>query len=97
MEFSWNILSQIWKLKRSIFGTFYFFIIGKVKIPFKLEKKYNGKLRSGNFDLKDTPRSGRPVEANEESIKALIDANRRITTREITERLTYRIRSFIII
>ena len=34
------------------------------------------KFRSGNFDLKDTPRPGRPVEANEGSIKALIDANR---------------------
>ena len=41
-----------------------------------------------NFDFKDTPRPGRPVEPNEGSIKALSDANRRITTREIAERLT---------
>ena len=46
------------------------------------------KFRSGNFDVEDAPRSGRPVEANEDTIKALIDANRRITTREIAERLT---------
>ena len=45
------------------------------------------KFRSGNFDDEDAPRSGRPVEADEDTIKALIDANRRITTREIAERL----------
>ena len=45
------------------------------------------KFRSGNFDVEDTPRSGRPVEADEDTIKALVDANRRITTREIAERL----------
>lgn len=36
-----------------------------------------------NFDLKDAARSGRPVEANEHQIKALVEANRRITTREL--------------
>jgi len=45
------------------------------------------KFRSGNFDVEDAPRSGRPVEADEDQIKALIDANRRITTRDIAERL----------
>ena len=44
------------------------------------------KFRSGNFDVEDASRSGRPVEADEDTIKALIDANRRITTREIAER-----------
>ncbi|GFU75300.1 histone-lysine N-methyltransferase SETMAR [Trichonephila clavipes] len=42
------------------------------------------KFRSGNFDVEDAPRSGRPVE---DAIKALVDANRRITTREIGLRL----------
>ncbi|GFW58359.1 histone-lysine N-methyltransferase SETMAR [Trichonephila clavipes] len=41
------------------------------------------KFRSGNFDVEDAPRSGRPVEADKDAIKALVDANRRITTREI--------------
>ena len=45
------------------------------------------KFQSGNFDVENAPRSGRPVEADEDAIKALIDANRRITTREIVERL----------
>ncbi|GFU01624.1 histone-lysine N-methyltransferase SETMAR [Trichonephila clavipes] len=37
------------------------------------------KFRSGNFDVEDAPRSGRPVEADKDAIKALVDANRRIT------------------
>ncbi|GFW37539.1 histone-lysine N-methyltransferase SETMAR [Trichonephila clavipes] len=45
------------------------------------------KFRSGNFDVEDAPRSGRPVEADKDAIKALVDANRRITTREIGLRL----------
>ncbi|GFY24239.1 mariner Mos1 transposase [Trichonephila clavipes] len=45
------------------------------------------KFRSGSFDVEDAPRSGRPVEADKDAIKALVDANRRITTREIGLRL----------
>ena len=45
------------------------------------------KFRSGNFDVEDSSRSGRPVEADEDIIKALIDSNRRITTREIAQTL----------
>ncbi|GFW72105.1 HTH_48 domain-containing protein [Trichonephila clavipes] len=37
-------------------------------------------FRSGNFDVEDAPRSGRSVEADKDAIKALVDANRRITT-----------------
>ena len=61
-----------------------------------MEKMYwqNASAKTGlqNFDpailmLKMHHVSGRPVEADEDTIKALIDANRRITTREIAERL----------
>lgn len=45
------------------------------------------KFRSGNFDLQDAARGGRPVEADDDKIQALVDANRRVTTREIAERL----------
>ena len=45
------------------------------------------KFRSGNFNLEDAPRPGRPLEADVDKIKSLVDANRRITTREIAERL----------
>ncbi|GFY18885.1 histone-lysine N-methyltransferase SETMAR [Trichonephila clavipes] len=33
-------------------------------------------FRSGNFDVEDAPRSGRLVEADKDTIKALVDANR---------------------
>ena len=45
------------------------------------------KFRSGYFNVEDALCSGRLVEANEGKIKALIDANCQITTREIAERL----------
>ncbi|GFT28561.1 histone-lysine N-methyltransferase SETMAR [Trichonephila clavipes] len=45
------------------------------------------KFRSSNFDVEDAPRSGRPVEADKNAINALVDANRRIPTREIGLRL----------
>ncbi|GFV55827.1 histone-lysine N-methyltransferase SETMAR [Trichonephila clavipes] len=45
------------------------------------------KFRSGNFDIEDAPRSGRPVEVDKDVIKSLVDANRRITTCEIGLRL----------
>ncbi|XP_046836319.1 histone-lysine N-methyltransferase SETMAR-like [Vespa crabro] len=45
------------------------------------------KFRSGNFNVEDALHSGRPVEADKDTVKALVDANRRITTRKIGERL----------
>ncbi|KZC14623.1 Histone-lysine N-methyltransferase SETMAR [Dufourea novaeangliae] len=45
------------------------------------------KFRSGNFDVKDTTRFERPVKVDEDQIKALVEANRRITTREFAGRL----------
>ncbi|GFU41311.1 histone-lysine N-methyltransferase SETMAR [Trichonephila clavipes] len=45
------------------------------------------KFRSSNLDVEDAPRSGRPVEADKDAIKALVDVNRRTTTREIGLRL----------
>ena len=40
-----------------------------------------------DFDLKDAPRSGRPTEVDDDKIKAMIENNRRSTTREIAEKL----------
>lgn len=45
------------------------------------------KFRSGDFSLKDEPRSGRPVEVHDDQIKAIIDSDRHSTTREIAEKL----------
>ena len=41
----------------------------------------------GDFDLKDAPRSERPTEVDDYKIKAMIENNRRSTTREIAEKL----------
>ena len=45
------------------------------------------RFRSGDFDLKDTPDSGRPTEVDDDKIKAIIGNNRCRTTREIAEKL----------
>ncbi|EZA61916.1 Histone-lysine N-methyltransferase SETMAR [Ooceraea biroi] len=45
------------------------------------------KFRSRDFNVKDAPRSGRPIEIDDDKRKALIDSNRRLTTREIAENL----------
>ena len=45
------------------------------------------RFRSGDFDLKDAPRSGRPTEVDDDKIKAMIENNRRNTTREIAQKL----------
>ena len=45
------------------------------------------RFRNGDFDLKDTPRSGRPTEVDDDKIRAMIENNRRSATREIAEKL----------
>ena len=45
------------------------------------------RFRSGDFHLKDAPRSGRPIEVDDDKIKAIIKNNRCSTTREIAEKL----------
>ena len=54
------------------------------------ERQYQNwfaRFRSGDFDLKDIPRSGRPTEIDDDKIKAIIENNQRSTTREIAEKL----------
>ncbi|GFW76484.1 mariner Mos1 transposase [Trichonephila clavipes] len=45
------------------------------------------KFRSGDFSLKDEKCPGRLVKVNDDLIKAIIDSDRRSTTREIAEKL----------
>ena len=45
------------------------------------------RFRSGDFDLKNAPRSGRPTEVDNDEIKTMIKNNRCSTTREIAEKL----------
>ena len=44
-------------------------------------------FRSGDFDLKDVPRSERPTEVDDNKINAMIENNRRSTTQKIEEKL----------
>ena len=45
------------------------------------------KFRNLNFDLGDAPRSGRPVETDEDQLKALLEDDARQTVRELAEQL----------
>ncbi|XP_014488991.1 PREDICTED: histone-lysine N-methyltransferase SETMAR-like [Dinoponera quadriceps] len=45
------------------------------------------KFRSGDFSLKDEQRSGRPLQADDDQIKAIIELDRHISEREIGEKL----------
>ena len=81
----------------------YYFRKGKnaVQAQKKLYDVYGGKslteckcqnwfarFRSGDFDLKDAPRFGRPTEVDDDKMKAMIENNRRSTTREIAVKLS---------
>ena len=46
------------------------------------------RFRSGDFHPKDTSLSGRPTEVEDDKIKAMIENNRRCTTREIAKKLS---------
>ena len=50
-------------------------------------QRWFAKFRASDFDVNDAPRSGRPVEADDDQIKALIEANPHSTTRDIAETL----------
>ena len=91
-----------WKIKRNIIVVFCFFIFAKGKTHCKLTKSYVygdealkerqcqnwfDKFRSGDFSLKDEKRSDRPVEVDDDLIKAIIDSDRHGTTCEIAEKL----------
>ena len=45
------------------------------------------RFRSGDFDLKEAPCSRCPTEVEGDKIKAMVENNRRSTTREIAEKL----------
>ena len=63
------------------------YLYGEGVLTVRQCQNWFAEFRSGNFDVEDAPRSGRPVEADKDAIKALDDVNRRITTREIGLRL----------
>ena len=62
-------------------------IYGKKSLTERQCQDLFARFHSGDFDLKDAPHSGRPTEVDDGKIKAMIENNRRSTTREIAENL----------
>jgi len=62
-------------------------VYGDQTVDISTVKRWVARFSSGDSDVKDKPRSGRPYTAvtprNEERLDQLIRANRRITTREL--------------
>lgn len=51
-------------------------------------QRWFAKFRSGSFDLSDEPRSGRPSVVDRDALKASIEANPSVTTRELEKEHT---------
>lgn len=49
--------------------------------------KWYSRFKSGDTGLQDAPRSGRPVEFDEEHLEAILEENSRQTTRELAEEM----------
>ena len=93
----------MWSPQKSIFVIFYFIISIKEKTEqvatklcdlngdkaLKERQCRNGliKFRSGDFSLKDEPRSGRQSNVDEDDIKVLIVLDHHVTVREIEAKL----------
>lgn len=55
-------------------------VYGEDAIKEQTCRKWFARFRARNFDLDDAPRSGRPVEVDNDQIKTLIEKNSRYTT-----------------
>ena len=62
-------------------------VYGEKSLTERQCQNWFARVRSGDFDLKDAPRSGRPTEVDHDKIKAMIENNRRSTIRDIAEKL----------
>ena len=62
-------------------------VFGEKSLTERQCQNWFARFRSGDFDLKDAQRSGRPTEVDVDKIKAIIENNRHSTTPEIAEKL----------
>ena len=62
-------------------------VYGEESLTERQCQNWSARFSSGDFDLEDAPRSGRPTEVDDK-IKAMIENNRRSTTREIAEKFS---------
>ena len=60
-------------------------VYGEKSLTARQCQNWFASFRSGDFDLKDAPRSARPTEVDGDKIKAMIKNDRHSTTREIAE------------
>lgn len=95
---------QIWRIKRSIFGIFCYFITEKVKnsvqarkmLYYTYEEDILIERQCQNLVCKISFQqfwywrySGRPIKVDKDNLKILIEANRWITTWEIARKLNF--------
>lgn len=50
-------------------------------------KEWFRRFRSGNFDVEDAPRSGRPIAVETDKIMEIIEVDRHVSTRSIAQEL----------
>ncbi|GBL91829.1 Histone-lysine N-methyltransferase SETMAR [Araneus ventricosus] len=54
--------------------------LGINTVSYETVKVWFQKLKEGNFDIEDEPRSGRPIEVDCEKLKQIIDQDRNVST-----------------
>lgn len=62
-------------------------VYGEGSLTERMCQNWFARFRSGDFNLDDAPRSGRPSEVNDDELLALVENDRHLTTDEIGERL----------
>ena len=62
-------------------------VYGEKSLTERQCQNWFARFRSGDFNLKDAPRSERPTQVDDDKIKAMIKNNQRRTTPEIAEKL----------
>jgi histone-lysine N-methyltransferase SETMAR len=62
-------------------------IYGDGFIPERTAQFWFARFKEGNFSLNDAPRSGRPIEIDDEELEAILQEDRHQTTRELAEQL----------
>ncbi|XP_053980666.1 histone-lysine N-methyltransferase SETMAR-like [Hylaeus volcanicus] len=60
-------------------------VYGEGSVAESTVRKWFARFKSGNFDLMDRERSGRPLVADNDLIRTLVENNPRQTTRDIAE------------
>ena len=62
-------------------------VYGEGVIGERAAQKWFAKFKNGDFDLDDTPRSGRPSKFDEDRLKALLKEESRQTSRELADKM----------